>query len=265
MVDACAHCRFEEEMHVKIENAVALVTGANRGLGRQFTEQLLGQGAARVYAGARDPGKLAPLVEAHGERIVPVRLDVTQPETIVAAVKQAGDLTFLINNAGVLEARGLIESGSIEPFQREMDVNVYGLANMSLACAPVIAGNGGGAILNMLSVASLANFPAFGTYSASKAAAMSLTHCMRYELKEKGIEVFGVYAGLIDTDMIDFVEGEKSDPKVIVAAALKGVEDGVSDIDTDERCTYVRDMLREDPAGLEAALWQRAAQFKTVS
>ena len=252
-------------MYVKIDNSVALVTGANRGLGRQFTEQLLEKGAARVYAGARDPGKLAPLIKAHGERIVPVRLDVTQPETIAAAVEQAGDLTFLVNNAGVLEARGLFESGSLESMHREMDVNVYGIANMALACAPVIERNGGGGILNMLSVASLANFPAFGTYSASKAAAMSLTHCMRYELKDKGIEVFGVYAGLIDTDMIDFVEGEKSDPKVIVSAALTGVEEGIADIDTDERCTYVRSMLREDPVGLEAALWQRADQFKTVS
>ena len=251
---------------MKIDNSVALVTGANRGLGRQFTEQLVEKGAARVYAGARDPGKLAPLIEAHGERIVPVQqLDVTQPETIAAAVEQAGDLTFLVNNAGVLEARGLFESGSLEPMHREMDVNVYGMANMALACAPVIESNGGGGILNMLSVASLANFPAFGTYSASKAAAMSLTHCMRYELKDKGIEVFGVYAGLIDTDMIDFVEGEKSDPKVIVSAALTGVEEGIADIDTDERCAYVRSMLREDPAGLEAALWQRADQFKTVS
>jgi len=252
-------------MHVKIENSVALVTGANRGLGRQFTEQLVEKGAARVYAGARDPGKLAPLIEAHGERIVPVQLDVTQRETIAAAVGQAKDLTFLVNNAGVLEARGLFESGLLEPMHREMDVNVYGLANMALACAPVIESNGGGGILNMLSVASLANFPAFGTYSASKAAAMSLTHCMRYELKDKGIDVFGVYAGLIDTDMIDFVEGEKSDPKVIVAAALAGVEEGIADIDTDERCAYVRSMLREDPSGLEAALWQRADQFKTVS
>ncbi|MGI9415433.1 MAG: SDR family oxidoreductase [Hyphomicrobiales bacterium] len=250
---------------MKIENAVALVTGANRGLGRQFAEQLLAHGAARVYAGARNPDALAPLIDAHGERIVPLRLDVTQPDTIVAAIRQAGDLTFLVNNAGVLEARGLIEAGSVEPMQREMEVNVFGLASMSLACAPVIAGNGGGAILNMLSVAGLANFPAFGTYSASKAAAMSLTHCMRYELKDRGIEVFGVYAGLIDTDMIDFVDGEKTDPRVIVTAAFKGVEDGVMDIDTDARCEYVRGMLREDPAGLEAALWARSAQFKTVS
>ena len=132
---------------------------------------------------------------------------------------------------------------------------------MALAFAPVIAGNGGGAIINMLSAASLSTFPPFGSYCASKAAAMAITHCLRYELRGRGIEVFGVYAGLIDTDMLSTIRGEKEDPRDIAAAALEGVEAGVADIDTDERSKFVRAMLKQDPDGLETRQHERADQF----
>ncbi len=247
---------------MRIDGSIALVTGANRGLGRHFVGKLIASGAQRVYACARDPETLAPQVEEYGGRIVPVQLDVTEPAAVAAAAERAGDVTLLVNNAGVLESRGLMEAGSLDHLQHEMAVNVYGLGRMCLAFAPIIAANGGGAIVNMLSVASLISFPPFGSYCATKAAAMSLTRCLRYELKDHGIGVFGVYAGLIDTDMIGYVQGDKADPRTVIRAALDGLEQGVADIDADDRSRDIRAAMRNDPAALEAATWDRADAFR---
>jgi NAD(P)-dependent dehydrogenase (short-subunit alcohol dehydrogenase family) len=251
---------------MQLNGSIALVTGANQGLGQCYAEELLRRDAARVYACALDLAWLEPLRAAHGARIVPLKLDVTQPGDVAEAAAAAGDVTVLVNNAGVLEHKGLVEAGATDVLRREMEVNVFGLADMALAFAPVIAGNGGGAIVNMLSAASLANFPPFGSYCATKAAAMSLTHCLRYELTGLGVEVFGVYAGLIDTDMLKTIKGEKSDPADIAAAALAGVEAGIMDIDTDERAKRLRHMLRDDPEGLQAQQHERSDEFyKTQS
>jgi NAD(P)-dependent dehydrogenase (short-subunit alcohol dehydrogenase family) len=247
-----------------IQGSTALVTGANRGLGTHFADALIDRGADRVYACARNPETLAPLLAAHGQRVVPLRLDVTDPEAVATAAARAGDCTLLVNNAGVLETLGLMEAGGLEPLQREMAVNVYGLARMCQAFAPLIAGNGGGAIVNMLSVSSLYNYPPFGTYCASKATAMSLTECLRYELKDQAIEVFGVYAGLIDTDMVGSLKGEKTQPQEVARAALDGVEAGVPDIDADQRSKVVRAALRDDPAAFTAGVWEAAANFRAA-
>ncbi len=241
-----------------IEDAVAIVTGANRGLGKFFVDALIARGAARVYAGARDPDSLAPLRAVHGKKIIALRLDVTSDTDATAAAEQASDATLLINNAGVLESSGLMEAGSLGPLRREMDVNVYGTARMALAFAPVLAANGGGAILNVLSAASLVAFPPFGSYSATKAAAMSLTHSLRYELQGQNTMVHGLYAGFIDTGMVDYVEAEKVSPHDIVTAALDGIEANITDIDADERTKAVRLALRDDPEGLIRSSWERA-------
>jgi NAD(P)-dependent dehydrogenase (short-subunit alcohol dehydrogenase family) len=249
-----------------LKNAIALVTGANQGLGKCYTEELLRLGAAKVYACGLTLQCLDAVCERHGDRIVPLKLDVTEHGDIDDAVRAAPDLTVLVNNAGVLEAKGLVEAGSLDVFRREMEVNVFGLANMSLAFAPVISGNGGGAIINMLSAASLANFPPFGTYCATKAAAMSITHDLRYELKGGNIEVFGIYAGLIDTDMLKSVGGEKSDPRDIAASALAGVEAGIMDIDADARTERLRLMVKENPETLEVETHIQADRYyKTQS
>ncbi len=246
---------------MRIQGSTALVTGANRGLGKRFVDALIERGAARVYACARRPETLALLEEAHGDRLVPVQLDVTDPGQVAAAAERASDCTLLVNNAGVLETRGLMEAGGLAPLEREMAVNVFGLARMCLAFAPVLRRNGG-AIVNMLSVAGMMNFPPFGSYAASKAAAMSLTQCLRYELKDRGVEVFGVYAGFIDTAMIDYVKADKSAPEGVVRAALDGIEGGIADIDADPRSQEVRAALRDDPSALEAAMWERAKGFR---
>jgi len=245
-------------------DSVALVTGANRGLGMCFVETLIARGAAKVYAGARNIDDLSDLIAEHGDQIVPLKLDVTSDDDVGEAAKQAKDTTLLINNAGILESLGLFEAGDLSSLRREMDVNVFGLARMCLAMAPVLATNGGGAILNVLSVASLVAFPPYGSYAASKAAAMSLTHSMRYELGTQGTKVHGLYAGFIDTGMIDYVDEEKAAPKSIVAAALDGIESGVVDIDADERATAVRIALKEDPEGLLKSSHQRADDFRAT-
>ena len=164
---------------MELRGSVAIVTGANRGLGKCFVDALITRGAAKVYTGARDPDNLTPLLETHGNKVVALRLDVTSDADAAAAAEQASDATLLINNAGALESLGLMEAGSLEPLRLETEVNVYGPARLTLAFAPVLAANGGGAVMNVLSVASLVAFPAFGTYSATKAALMSLTHSLR--------------------------------------------------------------------------------------
>lgn len=252
---------------MKIAGSVGLVSGANRGLGRAFVEVLLARGAARVYAGARDPAGLEPLVAAHGDQVVPLRLNVTDQAQVEAAAAAAGDVTLLVNNAGVLEGKGLLEAGSVTPLQWELDVNVVGTGRMSLAFAPILernAGRGGrpSGIVNILSVASLCTTPHFGTYSASKMAAMALTQGLRCDLAERGVEVFGVYAGFIDTSMIAFVEMDKTSPEEVAARTLDGMEAGIADIDVDDRSAMVRRRMREDPEAFTQEMWQRAAEFR---
>ncbi len=234
----------------------ALVTGANRGLGAAFVTALAARGA-KVYAAARRSETLAP---APG--VTPLALDVTEPAHVARAAETAGDVTLLVNNAGVLWQRSLAEQGDLAALEAEMAVNVFGLARMSLAFAPVIAGQGGGAIVNMLSVASLVPFPAFGSYAASKAAAMSLTHSLRWDLAPRGVAVHGVYAGFIATDMVGNLAEEKADPDEIVTRALDGVAEGRLDIPTDARSErFLAELLSEE---VLAASRARADAFRAA-
>jgi NAD(P)-dependent dehydrogenase (short-subunit alcohol dehydrogenase family) len=247
---------------VKLAGAVALVTGANRGLGQHFVEALLERDAAKVFACARNIQTLAELGKRFGPRVVALRLDVTNDEAVAGAAAEALDLTLLVNNAGVLAGRGLIEAGELESLEREMNVNVYGLARMCLAFAPILSANAGGAILNVLSAAAMVNLPFFGTYSATKAAARSLTQCLRYELSRCGTQVFALYAGLIDTGMIDYVRAEKADPHDIVRAALDGMEANTLEIDADDRAKSIRERLMREPQALEESMHERARLFR---
>lgn len=247
---------------LRIDGVVALVTGGNRGLGAAFVGALLARGAAKVYMGARDPATVA-----NRDRAVALPLDVTDRAAIAAAAAAAPDVALLINNAGVLRQRSLFEAGDTNALRAEMDVNVFGLADCALAFAPIIArnaGRSGGAIVNMLSVASLIAFPSFGSYAASKAAAMSLTHSLRWDLRPKNVSVHGVYAGFIDTDMTAGLDAEKAAPRAIADAALDGLEAGLLDIPTDERsrryCAALLSRLPEIQAEAEA----RADAFRAA-
>ncbi len=249
---------------MRLAGSVALVTGANRGLGRAFVAALLDRGVARVHAAARRPEALAPLRDMHGDRVVPLQLDVTDQAQVDRAAAAAPDVTLLLNNAGVLAGSGLLDAGSVAPLQEELAVNAVGPARMALAFAPAIERNGGGAIVNMLAIASLCTAPHFGTYSAAKMAAMALTQGLRCDLAGRGIEVFGIYAGLIDTDMIAFIDQEKSSPAAIAARSLDGIEAGIPEIDADDRAVALRQAMRDDPDGALAAMFRRARQVRSA-
>jgi len=211
----------------RIEGAVALVTGANRGIGRALTEALLTRGARKVYAAARNPEALRDLRD---ERLVPLRLDVTDAEQIRAAGEAASDVELVFNNAGVALPGGIADSAVLDRARREMEVNYFGPLQLLHRLAPTLARNGGGAVVNIDSTAGLTNVPFIPTYSASKAALHSLTQAARVLLAAQGTSVFGVYAGPVDTDMTRGFELPKSSPRDVAFAILDGIEAGQEDI-----------------------------------
>jgi NAD(P)-dependent dehydrogenase (short-subunit alcohol dehydrogenase family) len=231
----------------------ALVTGANRGLGLKFCEGLLGAGVDRIHAGARDPARL-PLNES---RVLPLELDVTRPEAVQAAALRCGDVTLLINNAGVLENSSLCADGAEVAARREMEINYFGMLSMVRAFAPVLARNGGGIIVNVLSVASWFGSPFMATYCASKAAASSLTDALRVELRAQGTRVIGVYAGYLDTDMAANVKLPKTDPAKVVQRTLEALRTGIDRVLSDDRAHEVERSLRDDRDEFYASLQKR--------
>jgi NAD(P)-dependent dehydrogenase (short-subunit alcohol dehydrogenase family) len=218
----------EEMMNAKrIEGAVALVTGANRGIGRALTEALLTRGVRKVYATARNPEALRALRD---ERLVSLRLDVTDVDQIRAVAEAASDVELLFSNAGVALARGIADSAILDQARREMEVNYFGPLELLHRLAPTLARNGGGAVVNIGSTAGLTNLPFIPTYSASKAALHSLTQAARILLGPQGTSVFGVYPGPVDTDMTREVAVPKASPRDVAFAILDGIEAGQEDI-----------------------------------
>lgn len=237
----------------RIEGAVALVTGANRGIGRALTEALLGRGVKKVYATARDPQALRDL---HDERLVALRLDVTDADQIRAAAEAASDVELVFNNAGVLLATGIADATVLGQARREMEVNYFGPLQLLQALAPTLARNGGGAVVNIGSAAGLTNVPFFPTYSASKAALHSLTQAARVLLGAQGTSVFGVYAGPIDTDMVRELALPKTSPRDVALAILDGIEAGQEDIFPDP---FAVDFGRQFQSSPKASERQNAA------
>jgi NAD(P)-dependent dehydrogenase (short-subunit alcohol dehydrogenase family) len=222
---------------MKIDNSVALVTGANRGIGLAFTRELLARGARKVYAGARDPSSVnQPGVEA-------IRLDVTKPEQIAAASARAGDVTLIINNAGVGHQGGFLASDSEEVARRQLETNFFGMLRMSKAFAPVLAAKGGGAILNVLSVVSWVNGGQLAAYAASKSAAWSLTNSLRHELAAQKTQVLALHMGFVDTDLVRAIDSPKTSPEDIVRRALDALEAGLDEVLADERTRLVKQGL----------------------
>jgi NAD(P)-dependent dehydrogenase (short-subunit alcohol dehydrogenase family) len=238
---------------MNIENSVALVTGANRGLGKAYTDALLAAGAAKVYAGARDPASVA----ITDTRLVPVKLDVTHDSDVQAAAAACTDVNLLINNAGIMLASPLLAEGSEAALRAEMEVNVFGMLRMVRDFAPVLAKNGGGAIANMLSVVSWFVFPFNATYCASKHAALALTEGVRMQLKAQGTQVVAIYAGFIDTDMAAGFDREKTSPRQVAERTLAGIREGLNDVHADERSEAIWQAVRTDPAQLHAQMQQQ--------
>ena len=233
---------------MKIENAVVLVTGANRGIGKSLVADLLSAGAKKVYAAARSEDSLRGL--ATDGRLVPVKLDVTSESDVHALAVKASDVTLLINNAGVLDFGTVLEA-PLAAFERNFAVNVYGLLAGSRAFAPIIEKNGGGAIVNVLTLVALASMPGLGVYNASKAAAWSLTQSMRAGLAAKGIAVHGVFPGAVDTDMLKGVEMAKTSPDDVARAIVAGVAKGVEDIFPDPMSASLYEAWRKDHKAVE--------------
>jgi len=249
---------------VRIHGSAALVTGANRGLGTVFVEELVAR-ECKVYACARNIRDLDRIIAKYGGKVSPIELDVTNQSEVVAATAQADDVSLLINNAGRLDQLSLGEAGDLSSLRAEMEVNVFGLAQMCLSFAPIIGKNGGGAIVNMLSVASLVAPPHFGSYAASKAAAMSLTHSMRWDFESSGIDVIGIYAGLVDTEMTANLDMPKSSPQEVVRRAFDGLEAGELDIAVDERSEMLRAQLQNGIEDLLAASRKGATALRKNS
>ena len=227
---------------MKIQNVVAFVTGANRGLGAAFAKALLAAGARKVYAGARDPDS----VTLPG--VTPIRLDVTRPEEIAAAARECGDVDLLINNAGISRGgEGFLAAGGLEAARAEMETNYFGPLGVAKGFAPILGRNGGGAIVNVLTVLSWVTFPRVAGYSASKAAAWSLTNGLRNELRGQGTQVLGLHVGYMDTDMARHVEGPKSRPEDVVAQVLAALEAGGEEVLADELSRNVKKGLAAEP------------------
>lgn len=238
---------------MKIQDSVALVTGANRGIGRALVQELLACGAKRIYATARDPLTLEDLLDTGEGRVKAVQLDITDRHQVARLASDLRDVNLLINNAGVLSGVGVLQ-GHLEHLVQDMDTNYLGTLNMVRHFAGVIENNGGGAVVNLLTLLALASMPGFGAYSASKAAAWSMTQSIRAELKPKNIEVYGVYPGAVDTDMIKDVQMPKTSPVDVAKAILAGIEEGTEDIFPDPMSKQLYDQWKRDHKAVEGLL-----------
>lgn len=235
---------------MKINHCTALVTGANRGIGRALVSALLDAGARKVYATARDAGKLPRFDGSDEGRVVALTLDVTKPADIAEAARAARDVMLLINNAGVLEIGDAAET-SAESLRRVFDVNVVGVLETARAFAPVIELNGGGAIANVISVAAFGSMPGFAAYCASKAADWSLTQGLRASLVKKGIAVHAIFPGPIDTDMAAGLSMDKMSPQDCARAIVAAIEAGIEDIFPDPVALRIADAWGRDPQSVQ--------------
>lgn len=241
-----------------VEGAVALVTGANRGIGAAFVQGLLAAGARRIYAGTRNPASLAELAGGD-ERVIPIQLDVTSDDWVNAAAQEARDVTILVNNAGVANPNLLIGATDITTARQEMEVNFFGTLRMSRAFAPVLAKNGGGVLINVLSILGRIASPRIGSYSASKAAAFSLTQSVRAELARQGTLVIGVMPGFVDTEMAARVTSPKISPELVVEVTLEALRNGQEDVYPGEQATQVAAQLLQNPKEVERTFAKQVA------
>ena len=227
---------------MKLDNATVLITGANRGLGLAFAREALKRGARKVYAGARDTASITLA------GVVPIKLDVTNPDDIAAAARECGDITLLINNAGIAAPGGFLAEGSVAAAQRHLDTNFFGPLRLTQAFAPILARNGGGAILNVLSIASWINGPMLGNYGMSKSAAWAMTNGTRIELMAQNTQVLALHVGFIDTDLTAGMDVPKTAPDAVVRTTLDALEAGASEVLADDITRQVHQGLSGKPA-----------------
>lgn len=235
---------------MQIQNSTALVTGANRGIGRELVNALLRAGARKIYAGARDLNSINATTFSDMSRVVPISIDVTNRELVKALPDKAPDVNLLINNAGVLDFGNILDV-PLEAVARNFDTNFYGKLIMARAFAPVIERNGGGAMVNILTLVALASMPGLAAYNASKAAAWSMTQSLRASLVARGVAVHGVFPGAVDTDMLAGVEMPKASPAHIAAAVVSGIVAGQEDIFPDPMSAGFYEAWKTDHKSVE--------------
>ena len=214
---------------MRIKDTVAFVTGANRGLGAKIVGALLAAGAAKVYAAARNPDRLDGVVALDRQRVVPIRLDLTDGEQIKAAVSAAADVKLLVNNAGVLDFGGALETTRDE-IDRNMATNFHGTFNMTRAFAPVIESNGGGSVVNVLTFLTFVSAPVFSAYNASKAASWSMAMSLRAYLAPRGVAIVNVFPTTIDTEMVARLDKPKATPAAVAHDIVEGIANDAEDI-----------------------------------
>ena len=227
---------------MKLANATVLITGANRGLGAVFAREALARGARKVYAAARDPDSVTT------PGVVPIRLNVTKPAEIAVAARECTDVTLLINNAGIAATGGFLADTSLASAQRHLDTNLFGPLRLTQAFAPVLARHGGGAIINVLSIASWINGPLLGVYGMSKSAAWAMTNGVRTELRDQHTQVLALHVSFVDTDLTKGFDVPKLAPGDVVRTALDALEAGASEVLADELTRRVHAGLSADPA-----------------
>ncbi len=241
------------EVKVNPQGKTALVSGANRGIGRAIAVELLEQGAAKVYAGARNTETLNDLAALYGSRLVPVQLDVTDTNSVAAAAAQVEELDILVNNAGIVAYGNLLSDQGIPSLKDNLDVNVWGLLNVSNALANHLKKDSETAIVNVSSMAGLGNMAFAATYSVSKAAVHSITQGMRTELGKSNALVMGVYPGPIDTDLTADFEIDKDSPQNVAKSVVNGLSNGTEDVFPDAMSAQMGSFYQNDPKGVEKA------------
>jgi NAD(P)-dependent dehydrogenase (short-subunit alcohol dehydrogenase family) len=241
----------DKRPRLQINGCVAIVTGANRGIGEAFVRVLLESGAGKVYAGSREPGAAKHLA---GERCEVLALDVTNEQQVFDAANACASVNLVVNNAGVFKNRLLIGAPDTSGAREEMEVNYFGTLSMCRAFAPVLARNGGGAIINVLSAAALVNVPNMGGYGPSKTAARFLSAGVRAELAPQGTQVTSLIVGSVDTRMAAHVQGAKEHPDDIARVGLKAATSGIDEVDTDRMAVELRASLALDPKAVERRL-----------
>lgn len=235
-----------------LTGSTALVTGANRGLGARIVSDLLAVGAAKVYVTARTPGSVADSVAAD-RRVRTLALDVTDPASVRAAAALASDVRILVNNAGVLAFGGVLD-GDLDAFERDLRTNYLGTLRVTREFVPILERNAPAAVVNVLTLIALAPAPPMAGYSASKAAAHSMTQALRAELRGRGIEVLGAYPGGIDTDMLAGVDADKAPPEVVAKRIVSALAAGQSTVFPDDASARAGSVYLTDPLKLEQML-----------